>query len=124
MALKKQIAAQQNNLWIPADQVSRSPGHPFYQALNRILNKKEFDPFVEDLCAPYYAEGGRPSIVPGVFFRMLFIGYFEGVDSERGIEWRCADSLSLREFLGLSLTERVPDHSSLSRIRQRLPLGG
>ena len=122
MALKRQAAAQQNNLWISTDQVSRSPGHPFYQALNRVLAKKGFDRFVEDLCVPFYAEGGRPSIVPGVFFRMLFIGYFEGLDSERGIEWRCADSLSLRDFLGLSLTERVPDHSSLSRIRTRLPL--
>ena len=122
MALKRHAPDGQTNLWIPTAEVTRSPGHPFYQALNRILAKHDFDRCAEDLCAPYYKHGGRPSIEPGVYFRMLFIGYFEGIESERGIEWRCADSLSLREFLGLSLTDRVPDHSSLSRIRSRLSL--
>lgn len=122
MALKRHAPAEQAHLFLPTAQITRSPGHPFYHALNRILAKHRFDCHAEDLCAPYYKEGGRPSIEPGVYFRMLFIGYFEGLESERGIEWRCADSLSLREFLGLSLTESVPDHSSLSRIRSRLSL--
>ena len=122
MALRRRDDESQGDFWIPYDQVARSPGHPFYQTLNRVLAAHRFDRFVEDLCEPYYKEGGRPSIPPGVYFRMLLIGYFEGVGSERGIEWRCADSLSLREFLGVRLEKRVPDHSSLSRIRQRLSL--
>jgi transposase len=90
-------------------------------ALNKLLAEAKFDAYVEDLCAPLYRDGGRPSIPPGVFFRMLFIGYFEGIDSQRGIAWRCSDSLSLRSFLGLKPTESSPDHSSLTIIRQRLP---
>ena len=106
---------------IPTSALPRSPGHPFYVALNGLLAEAKFDAYVEDLCAPLYREGGRPSIPPGVFFRMLFIGYFEGIDSQRGIAWRCSDSLSLRSFLGLKPTETTPDHSSLTVIRQRLP---
>lgn len=87
-----------------------------------MLRKHGFDEYFEELCARHYEIGGRPSVPPGDYFRMLFIGYFEGIGSERGIEWRCADSLSLREYLGLELSERVADHSSLSRIRQRLAL--
>jgi len=98
------------------------PAHPFYQRLNALLDEAGFDPFVEDLCRPYYADGiGRPGIPPGVYFRMLFIGYFEGLDSQRGIAWRCADSRSLRAFLGYLPQETTPDHSSLTKIRQRLP---
>lgn len=112
----------QSTLWIPTADIQESPGHPFYKRLNELLAASGFDGYVEDSCRPFYGEGGRPSIAPGVYFRMLMVGYFEGISSERGIEWRCADSLSLREFLGLSLLDRVPDHSSLSRIRYRLPL--
>ena len=112
----------QSEMWIPTEQIARSPGHPFYVKLSRVLRQEQFDRRIEALCAPYYKHGGRPSIPLGVYFRMLLIGYFEGIDSQRGIAWRCADSMSLRDFLGLDLTQRWPDHSSLTRIRQRLPL--
>jgi transposase len=122
MSLSSFDADGQGELWIPTEQIARSPGHPFYVKLNRVLRQEQFDRRIETLCAPYYKAGGRPSIALGVYFRMLLIGYFEGIDSQRGIAWRCADSLALREFLGLKLTQRAPDHSSLTRIRQRLPL--
>lgn len=112
----------QGDLWIPSDLAPRSPGHPFYVKLNALLRAEGFDRQLEALCAPYYKEGGRPSIPVGVYFRMLLIGYFEGLASQRAIAWRCADSLSLREFLNLEGGARTPDHSSLTRIRQRLPL--
>ena len=97
--------------------------HVFYDRLQAILLKHGFDRFVETLCASFYAESrGRRSIPPGHYFRMRLVGYFEGIDSERGIEWRCTDALSLRKFLLLNLNEVVPDHSSLSRIRSRLSL--
>ena len=83
--------------------MATGPGHPFYTKLNAVLAEAGFDEFVEKLCAPYYKEGGRPGIPPGVYFRMLFIGYFEGLDSQRGIAWRCADSLGLRAFLGIAV---------------------
>ena len=105
---------------VPTTALPRSPGHPFYKALNELLAEAGFDAYVEQLCEPLYEEGGRPSIPPGVFFRMLFIGYFEGIDSQRGIAWRCSDSLSLRSFLGLPPTQPAPDHSSLTVIRKRL----
>src|ERR1700688_459053 len=101
----------------------RSPGHIFYDKLQAVLIAADFDRFVEMQCAEEYApRRGRPSLPPGRYFRMLLVGYFEGIDSERGLEWRCADSLSLREFLRLGERERVPDHSWLSRTRSRLPL--
>ena len=104
-------------------EMPRSPGHAFYDRLQAELIKAGFDGFVEDLCVPLYAaRRGRPSLPPGRYFRMLLVGYFEGIDSERGLEWRCADSLSLREFLRLGDREPVPDHSWLSRTRSRLPL--
>jgi transposase len=109
-------------MWIAASELPRSPGHPFYVKLNALLDESGFDRFVEDLCQPYYARSGRRSIPPGVYFRMLFVGYFEGIESQRGIAWRCSDSLSLREFLLLGPEGKVPDHSSLTVIRQRLPL--
>ena len=121
MALGKRSGEQQGALWVSGEQM-RSPGHPFYDALNRLLASVDFDAKLEELCEPYYRQGGRPGIAPGVYYRMLFVGYFEGLASQRAIEWRCADSLSLRSYLGLSATDRVPDHSSLTRIRQRLPL--
>ena len=120
MALGKRTA-QQKELFIPTTQIVTGPGHPFYTKLNEVLAEAQFDNFVEELCAPYYKEGGRPSIPPGIYFRMLFIGYFEGLDSQRGIAWRCADSLALRTFLGISLTEGTPVHASMTIIRQRLP---
>lgn len=123
MSMGKRTSEQQGKLWVATDSLAVGPGHPFYVRLNEVLATEDFDPFVESLCAPYYQEKrGRPSIPPGVYFRLLLIGYFERIDSERGIAWRCADSLSLRAFLGMALDERTPDHSSLSRIRTRLPL--
>jgi transposase len=108
--------------WIASCDLPRSPGHPFYDKLNRLLAKADFDRYVEGLCGPYYDDTmGAPSIPPGVYFRMLLIGYFEGIDSQRGIAWRCTDSLSLRSFLGIPPTKATPDHSSLTRIRTRLP---
>src|SRR3954466_8867665 len=99
-----------------------TPAHPFYQRLNSVLAEAGFDAFVEDLCRPHYAEHiGRPGIPPGIYFRMLFVGYFEGLDSQRGIAWRCADSLALRQFLGVPLGEGTPDHSTLTNTRKRLP---
>lgn len=113
----------QPSLWIPNNAAARAPGHRFYEKLNGLLRKHGFDAHVEGLCHSSYASDakqGRRSIPPGTYFRMLLIGYFEGIESERGICWRCSDSLSLRDFLGLELDEPVPDHSTLSRIRSRL----
>jgi transposase len=121
MAMGKQ-QPKQPALFIPSSGLPMSPGHPFYRKLNHLLAEAGFDAFVEELCLPYYAKhAGRPSIPPGVYFRMLFVGYFEGLDSQRGIAWRCSDSRSLQEFLGYLPTEVTPDHSSLSNIRGRLP---
>jgi transposase len=100
----------------------KSAGHPFYDALNRVLRKEGFDKHVEALCEKFYAKDGRPSIPPGVYFRCLLIGYFEGIDSERGIAWRVADSMSLRNFLGLPIDKNPPDHSTLSRTRRLIDL--
>ena len=122
MALRKRKSEDQEELWVPTHQMAKAPGHVFYERLNGLLGDAGFDAFVEDLVAPCYAAKGRPGIAPGVYFRMLFVGYFEGIDSQRGIAWRCEDSLSLRKFLGLKLTESVPDHSSLTRIRDRYPV--
>src|SRR6202046_3024332 len=103
-------------------EMRRSPGHGVYHQLQALLTEGGFDSFVERTCKPYYAARmGAPSLPPGRYFRMHMIGYFEGLDSERGIAWRCADSYSLREFLRLSNVEEVPDHSLLSRTRSRLP---
>ena len=114
---------QQRSMWLSYDQMPQSKGHVFYERLQKLLRQEGFDTFLENLCAPFYAKTlGRRSIPPGRYFRMLLIGYFEGIESERGICWRCNDSLSLREFLGLAPGETVPDNSSLCRIRQRLPL--
>lgn len=120
MALGKR-KPKQDELFIPTAKVASGPGHPFYAKLNQVLAEAGFDEFVEKLCAPYYKEGGRPGIPPGVYFRMVLIGYFEGLDSQRGIAWRCADSLGLRTFLGIAITEDTPVHASMTLIRQRLP---
>jgi transposase len=123
MSMGRQPQEQQAELWVPTASLPSSPGHVFYDQLNGFLAEAGFDRHVEGLCLPFYAEGvGRESIPPGVYFRMLLVGYFEGLNSQRGIAWRCCDSLSLRTFLGVLLGEDTPDHSSLTRIRQRLPL--
>jgi transposase len=114
--------SQQETMWVAAQALPRSPGHVFYEKLNGVLEAGGFDRFVEELCAAHYAEDlGRPSIPPGVYFRMLFIGYFEGLESQRAIAWRCADSLSLRTFLRVDLSKSTPDHSSMTNTRKRLP---
>jgi len=121
MAMGRQKRERQGELWIATHDVPQSAGHPFYQKLNQLLSEAGFDEFVESLCGRFYAAHlGRPGIPPGVYFRMLLVGYFEGIDSQRGIAWRCADSLSLKSFLGYSLAEATPEHSSLTVIRQRL----
>ncbi len=122
MSLGKRNERQQQEFWMPTALLSRGPGHVFYDQLNAILRQARFDQTLEQLCEPYYARTGRSSIPPGVYFRMLLIGYLEGIDSQRGIAWRCEDSLSLRRFLGVPLGKETPDHSSLTRIRDRLPL--
>ena len=117
----RQSQEQQEEIWIANGELARSPGHPFYQRLNEVLDSDKFDSFVEGLCRKFYAaKMGRPSLVPGIYFRALLIGYFEGIDSERGIAWRLADSLALRQFVRISLTESTPDHSTISRTRRLL----
>jgi transposase len=114
--------AVQDDLMATWAEMPRSPGHAFYDRLQALLREAGFDAFAEEVCKPYYAPRmGAPSLPPGRYFRMHMIGYFEGIDSERGIAWRCADSFSLRDFLRLSNRDKVPDHSWLSRTRSRLP---
>ena len=114
----------QEMLFVSHERLPRSAGHPFYVKLNELLEEAGFDRWLEKRCAGYYVQEekrGQPSIPPGIYFRMLFVGYFEGIDSQRGIAWRCADSLSLREFLGIAVGFKTPDHSTLSNTRRRLP---
>src|SRR3954449_10562950 len=106
---------KQESLWIEAATLAKASGHPFYERLNVILDKKRFDCFAEQACTPFYSKTGRPGLAPGVYFRCLLVGYFEGLDSERGIDWRCNDSLSLKAFLGVACDEPAPDHSNISR---------
>lgn len=121
MAMGRRNKGQQPTLWIETAQLATGPGHPFYSRLNKLLDKHGFDAFVEGSCASFYAETmGRPSMPPAVYFRLLLVGYFEGLDSERGIAWRLADSLSLRKFCGYGLADPTPDHSTLSRTRRLL----
>jgi transposase len=120
---RRQDREKQEGLWVAYTEVASSPGHPFYERLNGILESAGFDGFVEKRCAKFYAaQFGRPSVTPGIYFRSLLIGYFEGIGSERGIAWRLADSLALRRFLGVGLEESTPDHSTLSRTRRLLDL--
>jgi transposase len=115
---------RQESLFIATDRLVPSAGHPFYQQLNALLAEADFDLWIEARCAAFYEQvekRGQPSLPPGVYFRMLLVGYFEGIDSQRGIAWRCADSLSLRQFLGVPLDEGTPDHSTLTLTRKRLP---
>src|SRR3977135_3305379 len=121
MSMGRRPREEQGELWVPTAELPRSPGHVFYDKLNRFFADAGFDRHVETLCRRHYADDvGRSSIPPGVYFRMLLVGYFEGIDSQRGIAWRCADSLSLRSFLGVPLGESTPDHSSLTRIAEGL----
>src|SRR5271167_4977699 len=118
MGTRKQ-REKQEDIWIAHTELASAPGHPFYQRLNELLEAERFDEFVEGQCAKFYAaKYGRPSLTPGIYFRSLLIGYFEGIDSERGIAWRLADSLALRRFVGIGLDEYTPDHSTSSRTRR------
>jgi transposase len=122
MAMGKR-KAKQESLWVSTEEIARSQGHPFYCKVNEVLEQRKLDRRLEHLCRRFYKPVfGRPSMAPGVYFRLLLIGFFEGIDSERGIAWRVADSLSLREFLGFSVTEQTPDHSTISRTRRLLPV--
>lgn len=115
----RQKREQQEDLWVVSSEIVGTPAHAFYDRLNQILDQHHFDRNVEHLCRRYYKGPlGRPSITPGVYFRSLLLGYFEGIDSERGIAWRLADSLSMRRFIAYALTEATPDHSSISRTRR------
>jgi transposase len=110
---------RQEELWVTHAELATAPGHPFYKRLNELLDQEKFDEFAEKECTPFYADkNGRPSLTPGTYFRLLLIGYFEGIDSERGIAWRAADSLGLRQFLQIGLDENTPDHSTISRTRR------
>src|SRR5439155_19630279 len=114
----RQHRQRQEDLWITHNELVRGPAHPFYQRLNELLESEKFD-VVEKECAGFYADhNGRPSLTPGIYFRLLLLGYFEGIDSERGIAWRAGDSLGLREFLGIGLDEQPADHSTISRTRR------
>ena len=105
-------------LWYRSD-LPEAPGHPFYSRLNEVLERALFDSFCEQHCWRFYHKKlGRPSLPPGMYFRLMMIGFFEGIDSERGIAWRVADSLTLRQFLGVGLDERTPDHVTISRTRR------
>ncbi len=116
---KRKDQEQQEEMWIPQAALAKGASHPFYQRLNQLLEESHFDEFVEGRCGRFYAEKrGRPSLAPGMYFRLLLIGYFEGIDSERGIAWRANDSLALRRFLRVGLDETPPDHSTISRTRR------
>src|SRR5438094_9869037 len=116
---RKARQRRQEAIWIAQTDLPRTVAHPFYEQLNRLLEERSFDEWVEQQCTRFYAERmGRPSLAPGRYFRLLLIGYFEGIDSERGIAWRAADSLALRRLLGAGLNELPPDHATISRTRR------
>jgi transposase len=116
---RKKDREKQQGLWVASSEIVTTPGHVYYERLNTVLNAEKFDRRVEAMCRKYYkSSSGRPSLTPGTYFRMLLLGYFEGIDSERGIAWRAADSLSCRKFLGYDLSEQTPDHSTVSRTRR------
>jgi transposase len=122
MAPGQRRTERQQKMWVATAKLPASIGHVFYDVLNSVLRDGQFGPFAESLGEPLYEEGCRPCIPPGIYFRMNLGEYFEGIDSQQGIAWRCRDSLSLRKFLEYELNEKTPEHSSLTRIRQRLPL--
>jgi len=113
MSVRRRKETRQQEFWVTTESLPEVPRHVFYEKLNEVLAEGGFDEFVEELCERYYKAGGRPGIPPGVYFRMLFIGFFECLTGQRAIAWRCADSLSLKTFLGYGLCEQTPDHSSL-----------
>lgn len=116
---KRKRKLRQQSMWVATQDLPRSASHPFYTALNRVLDQNGFDEYVEAACGGFYASTmGRPSLAPGRYFRLLMLGFFEQIESERGIAWRAADSLSVRSFLGLELDEAPPDHSTISRTRR------
>jgi transposase len=119
---KRRRHAKQASMWVATQDLPRSAAHPFYARLNQILEQHGFDGYVEGLCERFYADDCRPGLPPGRYFRLLLIGYFEGLDAERAIAWRAADSFALREFIGLVLPEAPPDHSTISRTRRLIDL--
>jgi len=120
---KRNRKHRQQSIWIATQDLPRSASHPFYAQLNRILEQNGFDNYVEELCSAFYAPTmGRPSLAPGRYFRLLMLGYFEEIESERGMAWRAADSLSVRGFLGLELEQAPPDHSTISRTRRLIDI--
>jgi transposase len=123
MAMGKRKRDRQPTMWVPTTDLPTAASHPFYRRLNQLLREHGFDDFVEARCAGFYADTmGRPGLPPGIYFRLLLIGYFEGIDAERGIAWRAADSLALRDFLGVGLDQAPPDHSTISRTRRLIAL--
>jgi transposase len=123
MAMGNRPPERQSPLFVATGSLAQSPGHPFYERMNALFAEEGFDRFVESRCARFFAETiGRPGTPPGVYFRMLMVGYFEGIGSEREIAWRCADSRSLASFLGYGPSEATPDHSTLSRTRRLVDL--
>lgn len=123
MAMGRRRKRRQQQLWVETQALAKAPGHPFYERLSKLLDEHGFDSFVEERCSKFYAERmGRPSLAPTVYFRLLLIGFFEGIDSERGIAWRLADSITLRGFLGFELSDTTPDHSTVSRTRRLIDL--
>jgi transposase len=115
--------SEQGSLWVASAELPKSPGHPFYTRLSALLDANDFDGFVEGQCARFYAPVmGRPSLAPGRYFRLLLVGYFEGIDSERGIAWRASDSLAVRAFVRLPVNEPPPDHTTISRTRRVIDL--
>jgi len=123
MAMGKRTRDRQPPIWVTTTDLPTAASHPFYRRLNEELRDQRFDDFAEAECARFYAKTmGRPGLPPGIYFRLLLIGYFEGIDSERGIAWRAADSLALRDFLGLNLNDPPPDHSTISRTRRLIAL--
>ncbi|HEX5851969.1 MAG TPA: transposase [Solirubrobacteraceae bacterium] len=119
MAMGRKRKRHQDTMWVAASDLPKSPGHPFYKRLNQVLAANSFDAFVEAACRRFYAEKlGRPSLQPGRYFRLMLLGYFEGLGAERAMAWRAADSLAIRSFLGLELDEAAPDHSTISRTRR------
>src|ERR1035437_7719486 len=120
---RRQHRELQEDLWVAHTELATAPGHPFYERLNTVPDAEDFDRFVEDICAKFYApQFGCPSLTPGIYFRSLPIGYFEGIGAERGIAWRLADSLALRRFVGIALDEDTPDHSTISRTRRLIDI--
>jgi transposase len=122
MSLGKRGREKQESIWIEAASLAAAGGHPFYERLNKVLGSCGFDAFAEQACRAFYSPTGRPGLAPGIYFRLLLVGYFEGIDSERGIAWRAADSLALRRFLGYELHQATPDHTTISRTRRLIDL--